>query len=57
MNLDNVPKQQGAVEWDMGWFCDRCDTLRHWGEEAYILNNRKYCEDCAKRIIEDKILK
>ena len=38
-----------ATEWDGGWFCDKCDTLHHWDEEAYVpLGSRlKLCERCA----------
>lgn len=43
-----IERKQVATEWDMGWFCDKCDSLNHWKTKAYIVNDKHYCEKCAK---------
>jgi hypothetical protein len=47
MGLKDIERKKVAQEWDMGWFCDKCDTLVSWKTKAYMIDNRKYCRDCA----------
>ncbi len=51
MELQNLEQRQCACEWDMGWFCDKCDKLVHWKTKAYILNNEKLCQECAEKAL------
>ena len=44
-----IERKQVATQWDMGWFCVKCDKLHHWKELAYMVNHRPYCEECAKK--------
>lgn len=39
-----------ATEWDMGWFCDKCEKLKHWKSKGYKLGKKIYCYDCAVKI-------
>lgn len=42
-----------ATEWDMGWFCDRCEKLVSWRTAAYTTGGRKYCQDCAREMCNE----
>ena len=42
--------KQVAEEWDMAWFCDKCDDMKSWKAKAYCKGNRKYCKKCAETI-------
>ena len=39
-----------ASEWDGAWFCEKCWSMHHWKEKAYVDqdNGDKLCEQCAK---------
>lgn len=51
MNVNDLPRERVATEWDGGWFCDKCERLIHWKKKAYIINNRSYCRECAEEIL------
>lgn len=57
MELEDLEKRKVATEWDMGWFCDDCDKLNHWKTKAYIIGNKKLCENCARKICEKQSFK
>lgn len=42
-----------ATEWDGGWFCENCWLIQHWKTNAYCYNNRKYCKNCAEKMINE----
>ena len=46
-------KQQIASEWDMAWFCDRCEKMMPWKIKGWIdpLNpSHVYCNECKEKI-------
>lgn len=48
MTADSYEKKIVANEWDGCWFCDDCYCLKHWKEEAYIVDGRPHCRNCAE---------
>ena len=30
MDIENLERRKCATEWDMGWFCCKCECLKHW---------------------------
>lgn len=50
-DIEDVPREQVANEWDMGWFCDDCELLQHWKKKAYKIGYKKLCRCCAERRI------
>lgn len=48
-------KRRVATEWDMGWFCCKCECLKHWKTEAYILHGRYYCKECYEKTFKKPI--
>lgn len=57
MELKDIERRQVAAEWDMGWFCDNCECLRSWKTKAYIIGNKKLCENCARENCEKQNFK
>ena len=45
-------RKQVASEWDMGWFCYKCEKLSSWKTKAYVstTSGHYYCAECANRI-------
>lgn len=52
MTVDNIERKRWATEWDMGWFCTKCDKLIHWKKKAYVINNKPYCRECSEKILK-----
>ena len=52
MTLNDIPREQVATEWDMGWFCWSCESLVNWRTKAFIINNKAHCCECAKKYIK-----
>ena len=50
MTLNEIPREQVATEWDMGWFCWKCENLISWKTKAFMINNKPYCCECAKNM-------
>ena len=44
-----MERKRVATEWDGCWFCDKCYSMHHWKEEAYVENGEKLCKDCYER--------
>lgn len=53
-DIEDVPRKQVAVAWDMGWFCDDCELLQSWKKKAYMIGTKKLCRHCAERRINKK---
>ena len=51
MKLIDLERKQCACEWDMGWFCSKCEKLVHWKTKAYILGKQKLCVTCAEQAV------
>ena len=52
MNINEVPRKKMATEWDMGWFCDKCERLVHWKTKSYEVNGEHLCRECAERALK-----
>ena len=52
MDINKVPRKKMATEWDMGWFCDRCEKLVHWKTKSYEVNGQHLCRECAERALK-----
>ena len=37
------------------WACCKCERLKHWKTEAYILYGKYYCKECYEKIFEKSI--
>ena len=48
MDINEVPRKKMATEWDMGWFCDKCEKLVHWKTKSYEVNGQHLCRECAE---------
>ena len=47
-------KVKCCCEWDMAWFCDRCEKMMYWKEKGWRHDLRPYsfyCDKC-KEILE-----
>ena len=53
MTLNEIPREQVATEWDMGWFCWKCENLISWKTKAFMINNKPYCCECAKKYVKN----
>ena len=52
MNINEVPRKKMATEWDMGWFCDKCERLVYWKTKSYEVNGQHLCRECAERALK-----
>ena len=46
-------KKNVCAEWDMAWFCDKCEKMIHWKKKGWINSlypNRVYCNECKEKI-------
>jgi hypothetical protein len=46
-------KVKVAVEWDMAWFCDKCEKMESWRTKGWINSlypNRFYCNKCKEEL-------
>ena len=44
-----------AIEWDMVWFCDKCENMNSWREKGWVNKNnlypnRVYCNKCKEEL-------
>lgn len=44
-----------ATEWDMAWFCDKCENMNSWREKGWVNKNnlypnRVYCNKCKEEL-------
>lgn len=53
MTLNEIPREQVSTEWDMGWFCWKCESLVHWRTKAFMINDKAYCCECAKNYVKN----
>lgn len=53
MKVNELQRKRVAGEWDGAWFCDKCEKLMHWKTEAYMVNNRPLCKECAEERIKE----
>ena len=53
MTLNDIPREQVATEWDMGWFCWKCESLVSWRTKAFMINNKAHCCECAKKYLKE----
>ena len=37
------------------WICCKCERLKHWKTEAYILYGKYYCAECYEKFFEKSI--
>ena len=51
MNINDLPREKRATEWDMGWFCDKCYKLVHWKTKSYKHNGQHLCRECAEKAV------
>ena len=51
-------KRKCCAEWDMAWFCDRCDKMMHWKTKGWFNTadpfNRYYCNECKEKIEQER---
>lgn len=52
MSVDSYERKMVASEWDGGWFCADCDSLKHWKEKAYMVHGYPHCRCCAEKHAE-----
>lgn len=52
MDIEDLERRKCATEWDMGWFCDKCDKLVHWKTKSYVVNGENFCQECARKAVE-----
>ena len=50
-DIEDVPREKVATQWDMGWFCDDCESLQSWKKKAYKIGYKTLCRNCAERRI------
>lgn len=46
-------KQQIADEWDMAWFCDKCEKMMSWKTKGWVDPSspfHAYCNECKEKI-------
>ena len=46
-------KLQIASEWDMAWFCDRCERMIPWKTKGWVDPSspfHAYCNECKEKI-------
>lgn len=46
-------RHQVATEWDMAWFCDKCDRMIYWKTKGWTNSQypyRVYCDECKEKI-------
>jgi hypothetical protein len=46
-------KEQIAVEWDMAWFCDKCEKMIPWKTKGWVnplYPHCAYCDECKEKI-------
>ena len=53
MELTDLVRKVRATEYDMGWFCYKCERLVHWNEKSYVVNGHNYCYDCATKFLRE----
>ena len=46
--MNNFELKIVASEWDGAWFCDKCFSMHHYTEKAYVRFGKKYCVKCRK---------
>ena len=56
MSINEVPRKKMATEWDMGWFCDKCEKLVHWKTKSYEVNGQHLCRECAERELKRPLI-
>ena len=44
-----MEQKRVATEWDGCWFCDKCYSMHHWKEKAFVENGEKLCKDCYEK--------
>lgn len=46
-------KVKCSCEWDMAWFCEKCEKMMYWKEKGWynpMLPHRYYCDECKKKL-------
>jgi hypothetical protein len=46
-------KERVCVEWDMCWFCDRCEKMIYWKTKGWTNPLKpfcRYCDDCKEKL-------
>lgn len=46
-------KLQIASEWDMAWFCDKCEKMMSWKTKGWVDPSspfHAYCNECKEKI-------
>lgn len=46
-------RQQIASEWDMAWFCDKCEKMMSWKTKGWtnsLSPHYAYCNECKEEI-------
>jgi hypothetical protein len=46
-------KERVCVEWDMCWFCDRCEKMMYWKTKGWTNPLKpfcRYCDDCKEKL-------
>lgn len=53
MRIEDFERKKVATEWDMGWFCYKCDGLHSWRSKAFVYNGKPYCQECAQKMCKN----
>lgn len=47
-------KVKCCCEWDMAWFCSKCEKMMHWKTKGWynpvIAPHNYYCDECKEKI-------
>ena len=54
MRIEDFECKKVATEWDMGWFCYKCDGLHSWKSKAFVYNGKPYCQECAQKMCKNE---